>query len=87
MMKQYVDYVYEIVKADCEGLDSVYKDYIIQLVGLCGFNALLENRLIESCGVIHGRQLYTLCEREVDPEYEDLVKQNERLRDMILRGF
>ena len=57
----YVDYVYDIVRLDCEGMDSIYKDYIIQMVGVYGFNALREHGLIESCGVINGRQLYVLC--------------------------
>ena len=39
---KYVDYVYDIVRLDCEGMDSIYKDYIIQMVGFYGFNALRE---------------------------------------------
>lgn len=61
---EYVDYVYDIVRLDCEGLDSIYKDYIKQMVGVYGFNALYENKLIESCGVVNGRQLYVLCEKK-----------------------
>ena len=30
---RYVDYVYDIVRLDSEGMDSIYKDYIIQMVG------------------------------------------------------
>ena len=48
-MKEYVDYVYEIVKSDTEGMDAIYKDYIIQMVGVYGFNALYEARLLERC--------------------------------------
>ena len=59
----YVDDVYDIVRLDCEDMDAIYKDYIIQMVGVYGFNALLQHRLIESCGVVNGRQLYTLCEK------------------------
>lgn len=59
----YVDYVYDIVRLDCEGMDSIYKDYIIQMVGVYGFNALHQARLIESCGVINGRRLFVLCEK------------------------
>lgn len=59
----YVDYVYDIVRLDTEGMDSIYKDYIIQMVGVYGFNALHEAKLIESCGVINGRRLYVLCEK------------------------
>lgn len=60
---EYVDYVYRIVKNDCADMDSIYKDYIIQIIGIYGFDELLANNLIESCGVIHGRALYVLCER------------------------
>lgn len=61
---RYVDYVYDIVKSDCEGMDAIYKDYIIQMVGVYGFNALYEHRLIEGCGVINVRELYVLCEKK-----------------------
>lgn len=61
---RYVDYVYDIVKSDCEGMDAIYKDYIIQMVGVYGFNALHEANLIEGCGVINGRRLFVLCEKK-----------------------
>ena len=61
---RYVDYVYDIVRLDCEGMDSIYKDYIIQMVGVYGFNALVEYKLIESCGVINERKLYVLCDKK-----------------------
>ena len=61
---RYVDYVYDIVRLDCEGMDSIYKDYIIQIVGVYGFNVLHEAHLIESCGIVHGRRLYVLCEKK-----------------------
>lgn len=60
--KEYVKAVYDIVRLDCEGMDAIYKDYIIRLVGVYGFNALHINRLIESCGVVNVRELYTLCD-------------------------
>lgn len=60
----YVDAVYEIVKLDCEGIDAIYKDYICQIVGVYGFNALYEHKLLESCGVVNGRQLYVLCDKK-----------------------
>ena len=59
----YVDYVYAIIKLESEGLDAVYEDYIIHLVGDTGLRALLSNKLLESCGVVNGRKLYTLCEK------------------------
>lgn len=61
---KYVDYVYDIVKTECAGLDSIYKEYLIDLVGVCGLNALRKANLIEACGVINGRQLYVLCRKE-----------------------
>lgn len=63
-MKTYVDYVYEIVKNDTEGMDAIYKDYIIQMVGVYGFNALYEVRLLEGCGSVNARELYVVCERK-----------------------
>lgn len=63
----FVKYVYDIVKLDCEGMDAIYKDYIKQMVGVYGFNALHTNRLIEGCGNVNGRQLYVLCDwRELE---------------------
>lgn len=59
----YVDYVYDIVKKESEGLDAMYEDYIIHLVGVAGLQSLLAHKLLESCGVVNGRQLYTLCEK------------------------
>lgn len=57
----YVDHVYEVIMRESEGMDALYEDYICSLVGLYGLNVLIENRLVESCGVINGRRLYTLC--------------------------
>lgn len=57
---RYLDEVYNIVKFNCEGLDAVYGDYITQLVGTHGLNVLIEEKLVETCGVINGRQLYVL---------------------------
>lgn len=54
--------VYEKVKEACEGLDAVYEDYLIELVGLVGFHYLKANRLIEGCGSVNGRNLYVLCD-------------------------
>ena len=59
----YVDHIYEIVKNDTLGLDSVYEDYIKQMVGVYGLNSLIEHKLVESCGVINGRRLYVLVDR------------------------
>ena len=58
-----VEYVYEAVKNECSGMDAIYEDYILELVGEVGLRTLLEHRLLETCGVINGRQLYALCEK------------------------
>ena len=57
---KYEDYVYAIVKADCDGMDSIYGDYIERLVGSSGLNALIKNDMVESCGMVNSRQLYVL---------------------------
>ena len=57
---EYVDEIYEIVRRESEGLDSIYADYIVKLVGTTGLSALVKNKLIESCGIINGRRLYVL---------------------------
>lgn len=61
-METYTDYVYIIVKAavECGNLDAIYEDYIVKLVGESGLTELRSNKLIESCGVVNGRQLYVL---------------------------
>ena len=59
----FVDHAYNLVRMDTEDMDAIYKDYILRIVGTYGFNALYENKLIESCGVINGRQLFALCNK------------------------
>lgn len=61
-MLNYVDCVYELVKEECGNLDSIYEDFIVHLVGMCGLGALKREGLLETCGVVNGRQLYVLCE-------------------------
>lgn len=61
---KYVDYVYDIVRSNTEGMDAIYKDYIVHLVGFHGFNALYENRLLEGCGSVNLRELYVLCDKK-----------------------
>lgn len=56
----YTEYVYDIIKNEMTGLDSIYEDFIQHCVGIYGLNALLEAKILESCGVIDGRKLYTL---------------------------
>lgn len=41
-------------------VDAVYEDKIIDLVGQHGLELVKEFRLMEPCGSINGRKLYTL---------------------------
>ena len=56
----YTRRIYDIIKDESTGLDSIYEDYIQHCVGIYGLNALLKAKLLETCGVINGRKLYTL---------------------------
>lgn len=56
----YTRLVYEIIETESTGLDSIYEDYIQHCVGIYGLNALLKAKLLESCGVVNSRKLYTL---------------------------
>ena len=62
VMGKNVKYIYNVVKQDCDGLDSVQEAYLIHLVGNYGVNLLKDNGLLESRGVINGRQLYAIVE-------------------------
>lgn len=61
---KYVDYIYKIIENESKNWDAIYQDFILEMVGAFGMQALLENNLIESCGVVNGRQLYVLCEKK-----------------------
>ena len=65
MMKKqiYALTVYLMVMEEFADLDTIYEDALIHLVGVRGVEALKENKLLESCGVVNGRQLYTLCDK------------------------
>jgi hypothetical protein len=60
----YADYCYQILKSDSKAFDAVYEDYIINLIGVAGLTELRGNGLLEPCGIVLGRQLYTLCSRK-----------------------
>lgn len=64
--KVYADHVYEIVENELGDFDAIYEDYIINLVGYAGLNALRLNKYIETCGIVNGRQLYVICKPEKD---------------------
>ena len=57
----YVEHVYQLLKGSVVGLDSVYEEYIVNLIGTTGLIALHTNKYLETCGVVNGRQLYVLC--------------------------
>lgn len=61
-MSEMVKGLYDIVKRSCDGLDSIYEDYLIGLIGIHGVYHLKEAKLLETCGVVNGGQLYVLCE-------------------------
>ena len=61
---RYVDYCYEIVIEECAALDSIYEDYIEFLVGTRGLLELIKYGCLESCGVVNGRRLYVLVDRD-----------------------
>ena len=63
-MTSYLDYIYDIVKLESEGMDAIYEDYIIKLVGEYGLKTLRANKLLEGCGSINMRPLYVLCEKK-----------------------
>ena len=65
-MSHLVDDLYEVVKEESVGLDSIYEAYIVHLIGVYGLNVLKKHNLLETCGVINGRQLYVLCEKETE---------------------
>lgn len=51
---------YNILVFECDGLDAVYEEYIIELVGDIALHDLVHYGLLETCGVVNGRQLYAI---------------------------
>lgn len=56
--------IYETVRNGSTGFDAIYENYIVELVGVDGLEILRRNRLIETCGIVNGRQLYVLVQKE-----------------------
>ena len=56
----YAEYCYQILKSDGIAVEAAYEDYIIHLIGIAGLTELRGNHLLETCGIVNGRQLYTL---------------------------
>lgn len=57
-----LDLFHEIIAGYARGMDVVYGDYVIYLIGQEGFDMLRENHILESCGSIEGRDLFTVRE-------------------------
>lgn len=51
---------HEIVAGCSRGMDAVYEDYVLFLIGQEGFDMLRKNHILEPCGSIDGRNLYTV---------------------------
>lgn len=64
MCMTYAEYCYQILKSDSKALDAVYEDYIIRLIGVAGLTELRGNHLLEPCGIVLDRQLYTLVDKK-----------------------
>ena len=60
----YIDHLYNIIKEESEGFDTIYSDYIIHLIGMNGFWAMKSSGYLELCGSKDGRELYTLVEKK-----------------------
>lgn len=60
-----VDYFYRVMWCEFSDIDASYEDYIIHMIGTAGLNMLRDNRRIEGCGVVNGRQLYSLVKTPV----------------------
>ena len=63
-MVSYADHIYNVVRNESEFLDAIYEDFIIYLVGHIGLDELRKNQLVEACGVVNGKQLYTLIDKD-----------------------
>ena len=56
--------IYDLIKEEFEGFDAIYEDAIIELIGTYGLGKLIEHKLVESCGVINERRLFTICNKQ-----------------------
>ena len=61
---EFVDKLYDILKEESEGLDAIYENHIIDVIGRRGLQHLYENGLIQICGATNGRRLYVLRKKE-----------------------
>lgn len=56
------DELYAYLKDRCEGLNDIYDETILALVGSYGLVVLKDAGLLERRDVVNGRQVYALCE-------------------------
>ena len=63
-MMTYADYCYQILKSSNKGMDAMYEDYIVHLIGVAGLTELRGNGLLETCGIVLDRQLYALVDKK-----------------------
>lgn len=54
--------LHEIMPGSTRGMDAVYEDYIIKLIGREGFDILRNHKILESCSSVNGCRLYTVKE-------------------------
>ena len=59
-MQPYLDRLRHILASECEGLDAIYEDYIVKLIGEEGFELLRCEKILTVCGSVNGRTLYVL---------------------------
>lgn len=64
--RMFAEHVYMILKEDSKGTDAIYEDYILYMVGNVGLFALKDYKLVETCGIVNGRQLYALVDLTVE---------------------
>lgn len=53
-------YVCKKLQSEAQGMDAIYEDYIISVIGEEGFEILREKKYLNTCGSVNGRNLYTL---------------------------
>ena len=54
--------LHEIMLGSTRGMDAIYENYVIELIGREGFDILRNHKILESCGSVNGRRLYTVKE-------------------------
>ena len=61
---EFVDKLYDILKEESEGLDAIYENHIIDVIGRRGLQILFEKGMIDVCGARNGRRMYMLRKKE-----------------------